>query len=600
MDCRIEDYALIGNMRTAALVNRNGSLDWLCLPRFDSPACCAALVGTSDNGCWSIAPRSQPTSVRRAYRGPTMVLETVFGTGGGEAALIDFVALARKDSEAIDVVRIVEGRRGRVPMRMLAKFRFDYGRIRPWSRRCEYGARIAAGQDSFQLHTPVELQQNDDAWCARFTVGKGERMAFVLTRNDSTRAQPDSRDAVQALQQTEKFWRDWSSRYKESHAWHDEVLRSLLTLKALTDDRTGGMVGAPTLGLPEVPGGVKNYDYRYTWLRDATFTLYAMIHSGYQEEARMWRDWLIRTTAGDPAHLQPVYRVDGACRITQQSLDHLGGFQNSQPVFVGNKAWRQTQMDGYGEVINGVHVAHRHGLEMQQDDFDEQIRMVEYLEDHWQKSGAGIWELGQHIATYTHSQVMVWVAVDRVARLIENSAFEGDAPRWRALANRIHAHVCKNGFDKERNTFLQRCGSRALDAAALRMPIVGFLAADDPRMLGTLDAIRKHLCRDGFVWRYSDDDGDISDEGSFLVCSFWMVEVLAMLGLKDEALEMFQRLLGVRNDVGLLSEEYDPHEKCLRGNFPQAFSHVGLVNAAHRLAEIPEVRGRTGGTRRRG
>lgn len=584
MDRLIEDYAFISNMRTGALVCRDGSIDWLCLPRFDSSACCAALVGTGDNGHWSIAPASEPRSVRRSYRRGTMVLETVFETEEGEVALIDFIALARDRDDVVDVVRVVEGRAGRVPLRMSAKFRFDYGRITPLSEGCEYGARIIAGADALQLRTPIALNLEDEAWSADFTVGKGERVTFVLSRHDSWRAEVEPLDAEQALRKTENFWGEWSSRYADSHPWHDEVLRSLLTLKALTDDRTGGIVGAPTLGLPEVPGGAKNYDYRYTWLRDATFTIYAMIRSGYHGEARMWRDWLVRTTAGDPAHLQPVYTVDGAHRITQQSVDHLAGFQNSRPVLVGNHAWTQTQVDGYGELINGVYVAHQHGMEMQQVDFDEQIRMVEYLEGHWQESGTGIWELGSHIASYTHSQVMAWVAADRVAKLIENATFEGDAERWRALADRIHAHVCENGFDKKRNTFLQRYGSHALDAAVLRIPIVGFLPATDPRMLGTIEAIQRELGRDGFIWRYSGDNGGIPDEGSFLVCSFWMVENLAILGRKREAKELFQRLLDVRNDVGLLSEEYDPAKKRLRGNFPQAFSHVGLINAAHRLA----------------
>jgi len=583
MDRKIEDYALVANMRTAALVCRDGSIDWLCLPRFDSPAVCAALVGTRHNGHWSLAPCAEPRSVQRGYRDGTMVLETVFATDEGEVALIDFIALARDESDVIDVVRIVEGRSGSVPMRMSATFRSDYGRVRPWSERCEYGAQIVAGPDALQLRTVVGLEEDDGAWCARFTVDKGDRVAFVLTWHNAWRDPPKACDAGFALQRAERFWRKWSGRYTQSNPWRDAVQRSLLTLKSLSDDRTGAVIGAPTLGLPEIPGGVKNYDYRYTWLRDATFTLYAMIHSGHHEEARMWRNWLIDTTAGDPQRLQPVYRVDGARRITQQKLGHLRGFENSRPVLVGNKAWRQIQMDGYGEVINGVHVAHQHGLEMHQDDFDEQIRLVEYLEDHWQQAGTGLWERGKHVGSYTHSQVMVWVAVDRVAKLIENSSFPGDSARWRALAARIHKHVCDNGFDHKRNTFIQRYGCRAIDAAALRMPIVGFLPPDDPRMLGTVEAIEKHLCRDGFIWRYSEEDGGIPEEGSFLACSFWMVENLALLGRKREATEMFEHLLDVRNDVGLLSEEYDPGSRRLRGNFPQVFSHVGLVNAAHRL-----------------
>ncbi|MGH8145981.1 MAG: glycoside hydrolase family 15 protein [Rhodanobacteraceae bacterium] len=582
---RIEDYALIANMRTAALVGRDGCIDWLCLPRFDSSAVCAALVGSRENGHWSIAPQSESCSAHRAYRDGTMVLETVFSTGEGEVALIDCLAMARDGGDVIDVVRVVEGRGGRVPMRMSAKFRFDYGRVRPRSMRREYGAEVVAGPNALQLRTSLGLTRKDDAWCADFSVGKGERVTFVLTWYDAWQAPPRHRDARRALRQTDKFWREWSRQYTRSHPWHDAVLRSLLTLKSLSDDRTGGIIAAPTLGLPEVPGGTKNYDYRYTWLRDATFTIYAMLHSGYHEEARKWRDWLVDTTAGDPARLQPLYRVDGARRIAQQELEHLSGFQDSRPVLLGNQAWRQIQMDGYGEVINGMHVAHQHGLHMQQDDFDQQLGMLEYLEHHWQHAGTGLWELGKHIGTYTHSQVMVWVAADRVARLIEDSTFEGDAARWRALADRIHAHVCENGFDVGRNTFLQRYGSRALDAVALRIPIVGFLPVDDPRMLGTIDAIQKQLCRDGFIWRYCDDDGELPAEGSFLVCSFWMVENLAMLGRRQEALEMFQRLLDVRNDVGLLSEEYDPAGKRLLGNFPQVFSHVGLVNAAHRLAD---------------
>jgi GH15 family glucan-1,4-alpha-glucosidase len=591
MDRKVEDYALIANMRTAALVCRDGSIDWLCLPRFDSPAVCAALVGNRGNGHWSISPCPESRAVQRTYREGTMVLETVFRTDEGEVALIDFIALARDDSDVINVIRIVEGRAGSVAMQMTAKFRFDYGRLCPWSKRCDYGAQIVAGPDALQLRTPVGIAEEDGAWCAHFTVDKGERVVFVLTRHNAWRDPPKACDATFELQRAERFWRTWSRQYTQGNPWRDAVLRSLLTLKALCDDRTGAVIAAPTLGLPEIPGGVKNYDYRYTWLRDSTFTLYAMIHSGCHDEARMWRDWLIDATAGDPACLQPVYRVDGACRISQQKLDHLCGFENSQPVLLGNKAWCQTQMDGYGEVINGLYVAHEHGLAMHQDDFDEQLRMVEYLEDHWQKSGTGIWERGQHIGTYTHSQVMVWVAVDRVAKLIENSAFEGDAGRWRALADRIHAHVCDNGFDRKRNTFVQRYGSRAIDAAALRMPIVGFLPVDDPRMRGTIAAIEKHLCRDGFVWRYSWEDGEIPEEGSFLACSFWMVENLVMLGRKQEATEMFQRLLDVRNDVGLLSEEYDPASRRLRGNFPQVFSHVGLVNAAHRLAAGERTRG---------
>ena len=585
MDKRIEDYAFISNMRTGAIVSRDGSIDWLCVPRFDSGACCAALLGKRENGYWSVSPTSSPESITRSYRGNTMVLETLYRTAEGEVALIDFVALAGEREDVVNVVRIVEGRSGRVPMRMSAKLRFDYGRVKPSSRCEKYGGRMVAGPDALQLHAPMELKLEDDTFGADFEIDDGERVALVLCRGDSWRDAPEPVDAQEALEQAEEFWGEWSSRYTATHPWRDAALRSLLTLKALTDDRTGGVVGAATMGLPEIPGGQKNYDYRYTWVRDATFTVYAMTRSGYLDEARMWRDWLMRTAAHDPEHLQPVYTVDGGQRISQETIDHLDGYRDSRPVLVGNHAWAQTQMDGYGELINGVHVAHEQGVSMHQEDFDAQVRVVEYLETHWQKSGTGIWELGHTIASYTHSQVMAWAAVNRVAGLIENSTFEGDAERWRALADRIHAHVCENGFDKKRNTFLQRYGSNALDAAVLRIPLVGFLPASDPRMLGTIEAVQQELCVDGFIWRYSDDHGNLPGEGSFLVCSFWMVENLALLGRMEEAKKLFERLLGVCNEVGLLSEQYDPASKQLWGNFPQAFSHVGLINAAHRLAE---------------
>ncbi|HET6726018.1 MAG TPA: glycoside hydrolase family 15 protein [Gammaproteobacteria bacterium] len=578
---RIEDYALIGNLRTAALVGRNGSIDWLCLPRFNSSTCCAALIGTPDNGYWSIAPRGEPTSVERHYRGETMVLETVFRTEAGEVALIDFIALPRPDSQAIDVVRIVEGR---VPMRMEAVFRFDYGRIAPWTRRRDYGLHALAGPHAVQLRTPLDLDCGDRASTAEFTVAKGERIPCVLSWHNAYRDEPAARDAEQALADAENWWRNWSSQYPHSHAYREPVVRSLLTLKALTDDETGGMVGAPTTSLPERAGGKKNYDYRFTWLRDATFTLHALLRSGYDEEARLWREWLLRVSAGDPRHLQPMYGIDGEWRWPQQKLDYLRGYENSRPVHIGNQAYQQRQIDVYGEVANAVYSAHKHGIDLDGHEWIAQLRLLEFLEGNWRETDCGIWELGSKQANYVHSKVMAWVAADRAAKTIEQFGFEGDAGRWRELARTIHQEVCERGYDAERNTFLQRYDSPALDAALLRLPIVGFLPAHDPRIVGTIDAIQKELTRDGFVWRYSDWLGRRTNEGAFLVCCFWLADALILLGRRDEAREIFDRLLAVRNDVGLLSEQYDPTSQRLLGNFPQAFSHVGLINTAHNLA----------------
>lgn len=585
MPQRIEDYALIANMRTAALVGRDGSIDWLCLPRFNSAACCAALVGTHDNGYWSIAPHGPVKVVERHYRGDTIVLETLFKTASGEVALIDCLALPRHDSQAVDLVRVVEGRAGSVTMRMDARFRFDYGRIPPWSQRRDYGVHAFAGPHAVQLRTPVRLDVDNSACTAEFSVAEGERVPFVLTWHNAYREEPAAREANQALSETESWWREWSSRYTQKHEYREAVVRSLLTLKALTDGETGGMVGAATTSLPEHPGGRKNYDYRFTWLRDATFTLHALIRSGYDEEARLWREWLLRVSAGDPEHLQPMYGIDGEWRFPQQALHWLNGYENSRPVHIGNQAYQQRQLDAYGEIVNAVYRAHENGLNLDQNDWSAQQRVLEFLEGHWRESGDGIWELGDKQADYVHSKVMAWVAADRAARTIERFGFAGDAARWRGLAQTIHTEVCQRGYDAARNTFLQRYNSQALDAALLRLPIVGFLPADDPRIGGTVDAICDELAQDGFVWRYSDWLGRRTSEGAFLVCSFWLADALILLGRNDEARNIFERVLAVRNDVGLLSEEYDPASARLLGNFPQAFSHVGLINTAHNLSE---------------
>ncbi len=583
MTKRIEDYALIGNMRTAALVGRNGSIDWLCLPRFNAAACCAALVGTPDNGHFSIAPRGGITSIERRYRGDTIVLETVFKTDSGEVALIDCLALPRKNGPAIDLVRIIEGRAGKVPMRLDALFRFDYGRLAPWTRSRDYGLHFLGGPHALQLRTPLDIHAGNGACTSEFFVARDQRIPCVLTWHNAYKPEPEARDPEQALAETENWWRDWSGHYSKNHEYREPVVRSLITLKALTDGETGGMVGAPTTSLPERPGGKKNYDYRFTWLRDATFTLYALIRSGYDEEARQWREWLLRATAGDPRYLQPMYGIDGEWRFPQQKLGYLTGYEDSRPVHIGNQAYQQRQIDAYGEIVNAVYAAHEHGIDMGGDDWSAQLRLLEFLEGHWRERGAGIWELGNKQANYVHSNVMAWVAANRAARTIEQYGFDGDARRWRALAETIHDDVCERGYDAERNTFLQRYDSTALDAALLRLPIVGFLPADDPRIVGTVDAIQQELMQDGFVWRYSDWLGRPTREGSFLVCSFWMADNLILLGRKSEARDLFERLLSVRNDVGLLSEQYDPTSERLLGNMPQAFSHVGLINTAHNL-----------------
>ncbi len=580
----IEGYALIANMRTAALVARGGSIDWLCLPRFDSPACCAALIGSADNGYWSIAPCETPTSVTRHYRGDTMVLETVFKTASGEVALIDLLALPRGDHEVIDLVRMVEGRTGSVAMRMDALLRFDYGRIAPWTRPRDYGMHALAGPHGVQLHTPFRIDCNPQDCSARFTVSQGQRVPCVMTWHSAHEKEPDPCDGERALKETESWWCGWSGHYSRSHEWRQPVVRSLLTLKALSDDKTGGMVGAPTMALPERPHGKKNYDYRFTWLRDASFVLRALLGSGYDTEAREWREWLLRVSAGDPAKLQPVYALDGDWRIPQHELEWLSGYEGSQPVRSGNGAYHQRQIDIYGEVVSAVYLAHEHGLKLGGEEWGAQVRLLDFLEGHWREPGASIWELGNEQGNYTHSKVMAWTAANLAARTIERFGFEGDPQRWHALAANIHADVCREGFDAERNTFVQRYDSPALDAALLRMPIVGFLPANDPRMTGTIEAIQRELGHDGFVWRYSDARGRRTDEGAFVVCSFWLADALIALGRTGEARHIFERLLSARNDVGLLSEQYDPTAGRLLGNFPQAFSHVGLINTAHNLS----------------
>lgn len=587
MSQRIEDYALIGNMRSVALVGRNGSIDWLCLPRFDSDACFAALLGERENGRWLIAPKATPKKITRRYRDETLILETLFETDSGTVALIDFMPLPRDGREIVDLVRIVEGRQGRVPMQMEAIFRLGYGKVAPWVRAHDYGLQAVVGPDALQLRTPLELRGEDKTTVAEFTVSAGERIPCVLTWHVSWRDAPAARDADQALEEAQQWWCNWSARCEVRGEYRAPMVRSLITLKALTDSDTGGMVAAPTTSLPEQIGGTRNWDYRYTWLRDATFTLYALLLSGYREEARQWREWLLRAVAGDPEKIQIMYGIGGERRLPEHELDWLSGYENSRPVRVGNGAHTQTQIDIYGEVMDGLYTARRHDIQPNDDTWYVQLELLKYLEDHWRDKGSGIWEMRGPPRDFTHGKVMAWVAFDRAVKAIENFRLEGDAAHWRALRKNVHDEVCEKGFNKPRNSFVQYYGGDALDASLLLMPLVGFLPPEDARIKGTVEAIQKNLMNDGFVMRYSQTeggDGMEGNEGAFIICSFWLADNLALMGRKDEARELFDRLLAIRNDVGLLAEEYDPRQRRLLGNFPQAFSHVGLINTAHNLS----------------
>jgi GH15 family glucan-1,4-alpha-glucosidase len=584
----IEDYAIIGNTLTCALVGRNGSIDWLCLPRFDSPACFAALVGAPANGRWLIAPRGKPRRIRRAYREGTLILETTFETEEGRVTLIDFMPPPSRREGAVDVVRILRGEAGSVPMRMQAVFRFDYGQVAPWVRRRDYGLHAIAGPDALQLSTPLELHGTPDMTTeASFTVRDGQMIPCVLTWHPSHQRAPRHPDAKQLLEATERAWRDWSSRYQGEGEWREPVLRSLITLKALSYHPTGGIVAAATTSLPERLGGVRNWDYRYCWLRDATFALYALIISNYGEEARDWSNWLLRAVAGEPANVQIMYGLAGERHLGEYELPWLPGYEGSQPVRVGNAAHTQRQMDIYGEVMDALHSARKHNIKMGDDIWRIQSELMAFLEKHWDDPGSGIWEMRGRQRHFTHARVMAWVAVDRAVKAVERFELKGPVERWRALRDTIHKDVCRRGFSRKRNAFVQYYGSDALDASLLLMPLVGFLPARDPRVVSTIEAIQRELTAEGLVLRYRTEetrDGLPAGEGVFLACSFWLADCLAAIGRKGEARKLFRKLLALRNDVGLLAEEYDPHTRRQLGNFPQAFSHVGLINTAHNLS----------------
>ncbi len=583
MISRIEDYALIGDCQTAALVSRTGSIDWLCFPRFDSGACFAALLGTPEHGRWLLAPATDVREVRRRYRPGTLVLETEFTTSSGVVRVIDFMP-PRTDTP--DLIRIVEGVRGEVPMRMDLTIRFDYGAVVPWVRRTERGIRAVAGPDTLHCRTPVPLQGESFHTTADFTVKAGERVPFELVWSETHRWVPPLRDPVSELYDTEEWWRAWASRCTYSGEWREAVLRSRITLKALNYAPTGGCGGAATTSLPEHIGGVRNWDYRYCWLRDATFTLLSLLESGYTSEAAAWREWLVTAVAGTPSALQIMYGVGGERRLTELTLDWLPGHRGSAPVRIGNAAWRQHQLDVYGEVMDALYVARRAGLPADDDAWRVQQAMLDFLEGDWCQPDEGIWEVRGPRRHFTHSKVMAWVAVDRGVKTIEEFGVPGDAERWRRLRAQIHEEVCRQGFNPEVNSFVQYYGSQDPDASLLMLPLVGFLPAHDPRIVGTVEYIQRRLKRDGFIDRYVTRphvDGLPPGEGAFLLCTFWLADNLVLQGRRAEAREIFERLLDLRNDVGLLSEQYDPAARQLLGNFPQAFSHVGLINTAQNL-----------------
>jgi GH15 family glucan-1,4-alpha-glucosidase len=591
---RIEDYALIGNCVTAALVGRNGSIDWLPVPRFDSPTCFAAMLGTKRQGRWLIAPQEPVQAIERRYRPETMVLETRFRTASGSVLVIDFMPPAPHrapesalDGRGVDLVRLIRGEAGRVPMVMEMIFRFDYGSIVPWVRRRPDGLSAIAGPDALVLRTRVDLKGRDETTIAEFTVQAGETVPCVLSWYRSHEAEPAAFDALAALDETCAYWTNWCRRYTEKSEWREAELRSLLTLKALTYRPTGGIVAAPTTSLPEKIGGVRNWDYRFCWLRDATFTLYALLLSGYREEAQEWREWLLRTVAGSPREVQVMYGIAGERRLAEYELPLLGGYEGSKPVRVGNAAHTQRQTDIFGEIMDAFYSAQLHGIEPQDDAHRVQEKLLDHLESHWQLPDSGIWESRGPEQRNTHSAVMAWVAFDRACKSAERFGLKGPLDRWRALKQTIHREICSRGVDHERGVFVQAYGSKALDAALLRVPLVGFLPPHDRRVVATADAIARDLVEEGFVLRYRTSetpDGLPHKEGAFLICSFWLADNFALMGRQTEARAIFERLLSIRNDVGLLAEEYDPYEKRFLGNFPQAFSHVGLINTAHNLS----------------
>jgi GH15 family glucan-1,4-alpha-glucosidase len=593
----IEDYAVVGDTMTAALVSRDGSVDWLCLPRFDSSACFARLLGTEEHGHWSLRPASPVLATRRSYRAGTLVLETEHDTAEGTVRVTEFMPIR---GEHADLVRIVEGVRGRVPMRTELVVRFGYGRTVPWARRLDGGVlSLVAGPEALYLHTPVETHGEGLRTVGEFTVGEGERVPFTLvwdfSQNDPVVPPP----ADEALTDTVEFWEEWSARSTYDGRWAADVQRSLVTLKALTFHPTGGIVAAPTTSLPECIGGVRNWDYRYCWLRDATFTLQSLMIAGYTDEAVAWVQWLLRAVAGSPAEMQTVYGPAGERRIPEWEVGWLPGYEGSKPVRVGNAAVDQFQLDVFGEVMDAFHQARRAGIDADGPSWAFQLELMAFLSGAWRRADDGIWEVRGPQRHFTHSKVMAWVAFDRAVEAVEKYGQSGPVEEWRATRDEIHAEVCREGWSAERGSFVQYYGATEVDAALLLIPLVGFLPIHDERVVATVQAVRDDLCENGLVRRYRVENDDVDGlppgEGAFLACSFWLVDALAMLGRHDEAVELFEKLLSLRNDLGLLGEEYDTRLGRQVGNFPQAFSHVALVNAAWGLTHDLGAGHRRGG-----
>ncbi len=585
---KIEDYAFLSDTQTGALVSREGSVDWLCFPRFDSGACFAALLGDAGNGRWKFTPRAAVTATRRRYRGDTLILETEMETAEGTVRLIDFMPPRGK---APDIVRIVEGVAGTVRIRMDLTIRFDYGQVVPWVRRHHGGLEAVAGPDALILRTDVETHGENLTTVAEFDVTAGARLPFVLTWFESHAPPPAAVNAEHALTQTEEYWAVWANRCCAEGEWREPVKRSLIALKGLTYAPTGGIVAALTTSLPEEIGGVRNWDYRYCWLRDATFTLIGLMNAGYLEEARAWREWLLRAVAGSPAQMQIMYGVRGERRLSEFELPWLSGYEDSQPVRVGNAASTQFQLDVYGEVLDSMYRAAQAGIKSSEADWRLQVALLDFLETKWELPDYGIWEMRGEPQHFTHSKMMAWVAFDRGVKLVEEygCAAERHYERWKQLRDRIHQQVCELGYNEKKQAFTQIYGSDEMDASILMMPLVGFLPADDERVRNTVAAVERELVRDGFVLRYrtgeKNVDGLPGHEGVFLLCSFWLADCLHLIGRTEEARKLFERLLALQNDVGLLAEEYDPRAQRMLGNFPQAFSHVALVNTARILSE---------------
>jgi GH15 family glucan-1,4-alpha-glucosidase len=587
----IEDYGLIGDTHTAALVGRNGSIDWLCLPRFDSGSCFARILGDDDHGFWQIAPQVEQYETRRHYRKDTLVLETEFETSTGVARLTDCMPIRETNPQ---VVRVVEGIDGHVDMTMKLAIRFAYGSVTPWVRSSGRLISAVAGPDALSMWSPVPTHGEDMTTVADFTVKVGEQVPFVLSWFPSHEEAPRPVDAGFAIEDTQMWWEDWSSTCTFQGQWRDAVMRSLITLKALTYQPTGGIVAAPTTSLPETIGGGRNWDYRYCWLRDATLTLESLMRGGYFEEAMAWRNWLLRTVAGDPADMQIMYGPGGERRLDEWEVPWLPGYEKSAPVRIGNAAAGQFQLDVYGEVMSALYVASKVGGVLSETTWALQRVLVKFLETGWTEPDDGIWEVRGPRRHFTHSKVMAWAAVDRAIKMVEECGESGPVEEWKVLRDTIHEQVCTQGYNEKVGAFTQYYGSDALDASLLMMPLMGFLPATDDRVRSTIEAIERDLTEDGFVLRYRATDAHAVDglqghEGAFLACSFWLADCLHLLGRHDDAVVLLERLMGLSNDLGLLAEEYDAVLKRQVGNFPQAFSHVSLVNAAYNLSGHPVV-----------